>query len=419
MSRIATIPIAAAILVVLLLAGIGYLAWSLNQTGAQLQATQAELAQTSDALKDTQEDLQETDADLEASVEHGEALTAANTALLMDKSALETVKASLEAETATLSKDLDETEAKAETLTADLTETRVERDALRTGLADATAQVADLTEKHSVLMEAHGVLTETNRVLTAKKGELEGTLATAQAAFTALEVKHGHLVTVAGDLEQATASVQALQAEIARLEAQRRPLILRDTDTETSPFACTGSMEPKLTCLDTATFLTDFDPADIVVGATIIFQSNACWSGEPVGSWTSHRVVDTRYSGGVYYFWPKGDANRSADSCWVPHAAVDSYIIAIHKNTVPENAELRNNVNAAKARRVAAYDAAIAHREAHGCYDLDTVCTFYTKASYNKAVRLRLAWEAARDYWRCWYDNALESEYPGHIPHTC
>ncbi len=85
-----------------------------------------------------------------------------------------------------------------------------------------------------------------------------------------------------------------LDAEIAELEEKRRPLLLHG-NTSTTDFLCTGSMEPKITCLDTMTWLTDFDPADITVG-TIIVYGPSCY-GAPYE--TAHRVTQIEGAAGV------------------------------------------------------------------------------------------------------------------------
>ena len=75
-------------------------------------------------------------------------------------------------------------------------------------------------------------------------------------------------------------------------------------------------------------------------------------------------------------------------------------------------------MNTAKARLVVAYDAAIAHREANGCHNPDVVC-YFSGTAYTKWMQLDRAWKDAWNYYDCWYQNAVDSEYPGHIPHTC
>lgn len=168
------------------------------------------------------------------------------------------------------------------------------------------------------------------------------------------------------------ARVSALTGEITRLEERRRPLIL--SSASSGWFVCTGCMEPKLTCLDTATWLEDFSPGNIVVGATIRFVGSASWDDAPNIEWVSHRVVAIREMGGDYYFWQQGYANDEPDGCWVCHAAVGGFVIAMHKNAVMANSTLRDGVSAARADYIAARDAYraaldiyVGLRERYGC----------------------------------------------------
>ena len=97
------------------------------------------------------------------------------------------------------------------------------------------------------------------------------------------------------------------------------------------------------------------------MGSIISFPRAACWpdaSADDLTSHglTSHRVIDTRVTGGVTHYWPKGDGNREADGCWVPHSVVAGYLVELHKNVYPENAYRRNIVNAAATALTAAED---------------------------------------------------------------
>ena len=220
-----------------------------------------------------------------------------------------------------------------------------------------------------------------------------------------------------GTVDDLRTKASALRDEIEELEEWRRPLILALDSAATSGFKCTGSMEPTITCLDRATFLTNFRPEDIVVGATISFNPN-CWEDGASGRGAAHRVADIELRGGIYHYWPKGDASDEPDGCWIPQTSVRGYIIEIHKNAVPENAELRDQVNAARAAFVAAREAYrdllegyCGSRDPDGCY-LDPRPYAEVDEAYERALE-------AQEHWRCWYENAGKSEYPGHIPHEC
>ena len=144
-----------------------------------------------------------------------------------------------------------------------------------------------------------------------------------------------------------------LEAEIDELESRRKALLVR---SEVSEILCTGSMEPALTCLDSVTVLTNFRPEDIVVGSIISFFEDGNTDTTPI----LHRVLERKVENGVYYFWPQSDAADEADGYWVPEDWVEGYVTELHKNSHPENAELRNDVLAKEDE----YYRAQAHYEA-------------------------------------------------------
>ena len=173
-----------------------------------------------------------------------------------------------------------------------------------------------------------------------------------------LREDYQELVDAGGDLEQVRAMEEAgqkrvdeLEVEIKELQEQRRPLILSPGAVATSGFLCTGSMYPAITCMDRGTWLEEFNAEDIVVGATISFNPN-CWEEEPGHTSTAHRVKEIKVENGTYYFWPRGDANREDDGCWVHQDNVEGYLIGIEKDVVPENAHLQSQVRASRV----AYD---------------------------------------------------------------
>ena len=126
-----------------------------------------------------------------------------------------------------------------------------------------------------------------------------------------LRTDYQALVDAGGDLEQVRAEEEAsqkrvdeLEVEIKELQEQRRPLILSPGAVATSGFLCTGSMYPAITCLDRGSWLEEFNPEDIVVGATISFNPN-CWEEGPDDIPTAHRVKEIKVEDGTYYFWPR------------------------------------------------------------------------------------------------------------------
>ena len=289
----------------------------LDVTRQTLAVTETALADSRDRLATTRADLRRTDNALTVQRAANVSLTAEYGVLQAAKSAVEADKREVEA---TLQVANDRNAALSDEnagLQADLTATTRDRDGLREDLAGVNLELGNLMVTHNELEASHMTLTN----------EFE------------------ELQTQAGTAEGLREEILLLRAKILELEDARRPLILGVDATGRGGFACTGSMEPVVTCLDEATWLQDFRPEDIVVGATISFHP-ACWDdGE--GRGTAHRVAAVEVRGGVHYYWPKGDNNLEADGCWIPEQNVQGYIVEIHRNVRPENAELREQVNAA------------------------------------------------------------------------
>ena len=404
--------------------GTGYLYLELGQTNASLKETlgrNAALDAQALALDTQAQSLRETIARL--GTEKG-TLQAEKDDLITAIARLGTEKGTLQAEKddlitakATLETSLTGAQTTNETLTGDLAAAIALQDGLRTELGDANTQVASLSVEKTGLESQLSALGEQHAALGTRHQELGESHEEVTALYKDLGIEHTRLRQATGSVEELDAQARDLRSEIARLEERRRPLILaREAG---GGFRCTGSMEPKLTCLDTATWLYDFQPEEVVVGATISFESRACRSDEPSDRRTAHRVMDIRVVDGVYHYWPQGDASSRPDGCWVPHTAVNGYIIEIHKNTRPENATLRNNVNAARNAYLAEKDAYLDLRQFYGCYDIEARCVVYSDAAYNALALARQRAARAWDYYDCWYRNAKTSEYPGHIPHTC
>ena len=224
------------------------------------------------------------------------------------------------------------------------------------------------------------------------------------------------IYSTSGSLAQLQTEAERLRIEIETLEEQRKPLLLALRNASVGNPSCTGSMYPAITCMDRATWLEEFRVEDIVVGAIISFDPD-CWEQRPNGRSTIHRVMDIRVENGVYYFWPKGDSNSEPDGCWVHQDNVNGYLIAIEKNAVPENSYLQSQVIAARVAYLVAADAydrlALRH-----CGSLD-VANCYFGQFYGEALAAYELTEETWYYYDCWYQNALDSEYPGHIPYDC
>ena len=402
----------------------GYLFLMLDQANADLLETAA-------SLQETTADLQETTIEFEIRKALNVNLESENSALLSQKEGLESARSALEvslgdalSESAGLQVDLrvanaqaQEQEARYERLSSERDDLAAQHEDLGFRHSDLQVQYEklglqrdDLADRHEDLGFRHSDLQVQYEKLGLQRDDLA-------AQFEDLSFRHSDLQLAVGTVDDLRTKASALRDEIEELEEWRRPLILALDSAATSGFKCTGSMEPTITCLDRATFLTNFRPEDIVVGATISFDPS-CWEDGASGRRTAHRVADIELRGGIYHYWPKGDASDEPDGCWIPQTSVRGYIIEIHKNAVPENAELRDQVNAARAAFVAAREAYrdllegyCGSRDPDWCY-LDPRPYAEVGEAYERALE-------AQEHWRCWYENAGKSEYPGHIPHEC
>lgn len=102
--------------------------------------------------------------------------------------------------------------------------------------------------------------------------------------------------------------------------------------TFTIGFACTGSMEPFITCLDTATIQTSVAPEDLHVGAVIAFDCD--------GALYVHRI--TAISGNRYT--TKGDASARPDDCVVTFDDISGLLLSVQRgaNHTPEKEAFRD-----------------------------------------------------------------------------
>ena len=391
--------IAAGLLGVAVLGAIGvavYLLVQLNQTETVLASTTASLQETTADLRETTAGLAETTGQLNAQTAENVELEAENGGLLEDKENLTAVKTTLEV-------SLAGSQAESGRL-------KVESAGLRQDLTDAGEQAQEQKTRYEKLNTEHADL---------------------DSLFETLRFQHSELQRASGTVDDLRTRAGNLRDEIEDLEERRRPLVLADDHIRGSRFGCTGSMEPVITCLDRPLWLLDFKPEDVVIGATISYDPD-CWEDQANVVGTAHRVLNIEVRGGVYYYWPKGDANKKADGCWIPETSVRGYLIDIEKNVRMENAALRDAVNGAKAardaRRVESENARAAyldvierycgHRVPGECY-LDPGPYAVADAAYYRYDAAYEKYDAAWNLWDCWYDNALKSEYPGHIPHAC
>ena len=404
MSRV-RIPVSHVLLWAIIGLGIGYFYWELRQTEADLRQTQQALAQSN--------------ANLTAGVEARNALVDDVNTLVVQRDVLVAERNALFEERYTLYNRVRELSQANRSLVQEKNVLTQEYDQLTTTHEELDAAHEELGAAHEALQASHLGLQTSHETLQTSHKALQGLHTTLNTQYRNLDRNHTELQQAVGTVEGLETQAGSLRTEIAKLEERRRPLILDEHSIRRSGALCTGSMEPTLTCLDERSWLMDFRSEDIVVGTIIIFNPN-CWEDEADDRWTSHRVKEIEVRDGVRYYWPKGDGNREADGCWVPEHHVRGYLIEVHKNARPENATLRNNVKAAKAAYLAAMDDYRDLREFYGCYDFTVTCVVYSDFAYNELSRAYDIYEQAYDnYWNCWYRNAEDSEYPGHIPYTC
>ena len=234
-------------------------------------------------------------------------------------------------------------------------------------------------------------------------------LSQTDSRLTTVRADLDEIMDTYGNIDMLNEEVASLETEIAELEERREPLIL---ETHRSGFACTASMEPKLTCLDEATWLDNFQARDIVIGATISFKpTEECNLG---GERVAHRVVEMKEADGVFYFWPKGDNNRRADGCWIPEENVDAYIIETHKDVLADtpNAELRELYNKALEDYRDAGDAYSNYCKRHT--SIVGGCTV-SGSHFSRALALFRELDAPRERLGCWRGIIDEWHHPDEL----
>ena len=130
-------------------------------------------------------------------------------------------------------------------------------------------------------------------------------------------------------------TIRTLREEISVLEDAREALILRQVETD---FACTGSMEPVITCLDVGVWNRNWTEDDLVIGAVVSYKDKD-------GGHTAHRIIDKKPG----YILTKGDNGlyTSQNDGWIAIDKVNYYLIDLIKNVNTHNADLRSEVNEA------------------------------------------------------------------------
>ncbi len=262
-------------------------------------ALRTDLAEEQEARADVEDELAGTQADLTAE---------------------QKAKADVEDELADTQADLT-AEQKAK---ADVEDELANTQADLTAEQETTAALqTDLTEEQQAKADVEDELADTQADLTAE--QRKATAAESRAATAAAELR---------TLQQTVGSLESIQAEIRRLEEERRPLI---PDKHTYSPRCTASMEPVITCLDNVTLLNNINLDDVVIGAVVDVTLAD-------GRGVLHRIIDMK-DGKVL---PKGDNNHNDDG-WVPLSNVDRYLVGLEKNVNPGDAWLRERFNSADA----------------------------------------------------------------------
>ncbi len=387
----------------------------LDDTTTELQLTKESLAaqeRLNGSLRDTNEDLRRQISGLESDIagleDDIDGLEDNVSLLEVGKATLELTVQGLESANTELTEERDDAIAIGDALLLDKEHLTTDLAVARTNNENLLATNAGL---HSDLSDAR----VENDNLQASNLELSGDLNAARMEYRALQ-------DAVGTVEELQSTADEVRGEIIELEETLRPLVLSWDSREAGGFFCTGSMEPTLGCLDSVTWINEFDPSVIVEGTLISFNPN-CWEthADKDDRRTAHRVIDIRVEDGVYHFWPRGDGNEEDDGCWVPHGNVESYAVEFFPNTKPENASLRLAVlNARDAYRAVRDEYRALYLQYCGFPATDgRICTL-PDHQYREVDRLWDEVTAAVTTYDCWYDVAERSDRPGHIPeHKC
>ena len=379
------LAILSALLLIVTVVGAVLFMQALQGTRSKLDATRIDLvsAQTQNSA------LQGINGELESSLEHAGVRIEA-----------------LDASVQSLSGELTDSRAHNADLSQANSDLAVNLDSSMADNARLVDLVDKLQEELSLEVERHG---ETSRLLLGAMADnetLTGELTKERRAHNALVRAVGELDAVEKERDSLAAEVDDLNADIRLLEDLRRPLIL---DSRRSQLSCTGSMEPKLTCLDEVTWLDNFRPSDIVVGTLISFTTTEdCDGGAGVG--IAHRVMDIKVEDGIHYFWPAGDANDEPDGCWIPEGKVRAYMVDVEKGAHPQNADLRNKVNSATRAMITAETR---YKETHWRYcgvEPGTPCDT-SDGRFQELLGLYQRFVDAIDYSNCWLESAANAIY--------
>ena len=329
-----------------------------------------------------------------------------------------------------------------------LNETKAERDRYAEALADETRVLNEIKAEHLALTDRYGqaqgtiaLLEDARDVLTAELSgvnaqlkdsratvaNLEGKVdekgrqvvilseqldiwrertADAKRDLKTLEAEVGTLASVTAEVQQLDLEKASLNTEVMDLQEERRILIFTKP-VHVSSLACTGSMEPTLTCLDEITEVKSFDTSDIVVDTVVSFSPPAECGFSPGARSILHRVVSVKKDDDNSLYQTQGDNNYAPDPCWIPFDNITGAVTVVHKNVNSQNAEMRDSVNAAAS----GYDAARTsyYREyTRACGfspGVERTCYLYG-STYARVLKLHGELESWRMYYDCWLGKA-------------
>ena len=431
----------AAFLVLLLLAAVAVLAYLFVDASADLAGARANLAGATEEIGAKNKEISEVHSNLQRVKGERDGLAATANTLEGERDGLEATVESLEGERDGLEATVESLRSERDGLEATVESLEGERDGLEATVESLQAERDGLAATVESLQSERDGLAATVKSLEGERDGLEATVESLQGerdelqasysalsdensglkvALRALEADKLRLETQVEEFKLAYESVakleeraQGLRAVIAGLEEERTALQV--TSSEMFP-TCTGSMEPKITCLDTAVVLQNFRPEDIAVDTVIAYfppGQEEAGDGSPV----FHRVTDIKIEDDVLHFWPKGDALDEPDGVWVPEGNVLGYLIEIRQGTRPENSALRERVNGARELYVSARDKMLAARNMYDdtavrhCGSVEAVssCSF----SQEGLAEIRAAYVGFSGAWDeyvnavCGYDEAF------------
>ena len=373
-------------------------------TRTTLQTTQAELANA----RRTNLDFEATNKSLVSELQQTN--NQKNDAQSKNR-ALHEVNASLESSREKLTGQLSEATSANEALQIDYQGLQAVNNALEVDYQGL--QTTNHQQAQSLIdsQEEIGNLERKNRQLVSDLSNVESSLALMRSRFRSVQSLEQRRDVLSSEIANLESNIATLESDIKGLKAARIPLLV---DSYKVNFLCTGSMEPKITCLDSATMLSNFRPQDVTVGTVISFKPTP--KCDVTSGNLSHRVVKIKVVRGVHYYWPKGDNSDKADNCWIPESNVNGYIIKLHKGTNAQNKGLRSSVNAAESAKERAWNTYALKYETYCGFppNSGTIC-FLPQRQIDEINQLADAYLSAFNYYSCWVESAANVSYFGDI----